>query len=450
MSDRSQWNRLGRKARLAVLVCGLSLAPCCLASGDDKAAGQKGQAVAKAVSAKATFLRREGPDIGSPWKVVEEKEPLKSGDLLLGLPGGVIESANGAVHLNTLADLSGLSPFPIIEDAVVLRDPAPNIDLEFTLDRGRVDLTNNKKQGPAHVRVHVRDTSWDLVLADPGSAIALEIYGRWPRGVPFSKEPSPKNVPTADLVFLVLKGHVTLKYKQHEYALKAPPGPALMEWDSLSGMDETPQNLDKLPAWAGDSAGNSPNAQMKQAALAHFRQLLMTKPIGEVLDDLLKSDNPTDRRLAIVGMGATDDLERLAKAMREAKHPDVWENGVLAFRHWIGRGPGQDQILYHGLLQRRSYTPVQVETILQLLHSYGDADLARPEIYQTLIDYLSHDVLPIRGLAYWHLVRLAPAGQEFGFNPLDPKDKREAAIQKWRKLIPPGKVPSRTTAGASK
>jgi hypothetical protein len=142
-------------------------------------------------------------------------------------------------------------------------------------------------------------------------------------------------------------------------------------------------------------------------------------------------------------MAALDQLDRLGKAAREAKHPDVLEDAVLALRQWIGRSPGQDQILYNGLVNKAGYKPVHAETVVQLLHSFGEADLASPETYQTLLDYLDHQHLAIRELAYWHLYRLVPAGRDIAYNPLDPREAREAAIQKWRKLLPPGTVPAR-------
>jgi hypothetical protein len=251
------------------------------------------------------------------------------------------------------------------------------------------------------------------------------------------------------LIFLVLSGEVSLKHGSREYLLTAPPGFALMEWDSVTGQDETPQRLEKLPPWA-TAGGDSPIAKAKREILERLRRRLASKPMGAVLDELLNSDQEAERRLAVNAMGALDDLERLGKALREAKHPDVWQNGVLALRHWIGRGPGQDQLLYKALVEVRHYSPVHAETVLQLLHSFDDAELARPETYQTLIDYLDHDQLGIRGLAYWHLSRLVPAGKELGYDPLGPKEAREAAIQKWRKLVPPGKVPSRPTTDKKK
>jgi hypothetical protein len=85
--------------------------------------------------------------------------------------------------------------------------------------------------------------------------------------------------------------------------------------------------------------------------------------------------------------------------------------------------------------------------VLQLLHSYGDEELSRPETYEVLIDYLKSDRLAIRGLAYWHLVRIVPSGRSIGYNPLDPKEKRDEAAAKWRELIPAGKLPKTGTEG---
>jgi hypothetical protein len=143
-------------------------------------------------------------------------------------------------------------------------------------------------------------------------------------------------------------------------------------------------------------------------------------------------------------MGATDDLPRLGKALRETKHPDVWDSGVVALRHWIGRGPGQDQILHARLLDNK-FTPVQAETVMQLLHSFSDDELTQPELYHSLIDYLDNETRAIRGLAYWHLIRLVPQGQNFGYNPLEDKAERAKAIEKWRKFIPKGKLPPKST-----
>ena len=430
--------------RRAQVVAIFALAAAALASpaaDKEPAASGKRVAAGKSATAKATILRREG-GVGTEWRPVDEKETLYTGDLLIGLPGAVLDSANGAVRLEFLSDLDELSPFPVKENAVVLGSN-PDFDVEFTLDRGRVDMVNTKKKGEAKVRFHVRDAVWDVTLAEPGSSVACELFGRWPRGVRFTRKPGPRDVPTASLLILALKGESSVKHEGCECAMAAPPGPALIEWDSVHGQDKSPQRLEKLPEWAESGKEDTPKAQQKKAILEKLRKMVAAKPIGEVLDELLASDDAQIRRMAIIAAGAIDDLERLGKALRETKHLDVWENGVLTLRHWIGRCPGQDQILYDRLVDKRNFSPVHAETVMQLLHSFGDDDLARPETYQMLIDYLDHDQLAIRGLSYWHLHRLVPAGKEFGYNPNSSKEEREQAIAKWRKLVPVGTVPAK-------
>ena len=79
---------------------------------------------------------------------------------------------------------------------------------------------------------------------------------------------------------------------------------------------------------------------------------------------------------------------------------------------------------------------------MQLLHSFGEAELAQPETLQALVSYLGSDRTSLRELAYWHLVRLLPAGKSVGYEPLAPKEKRDAAVKEWRKLVVPARPPS--------
>lgn len=279
--------------------------------------------------------------------------------------------------------------------------------------------------------------------------MAIELYGRWPAGVHFDKDPNTKEAPVSSMVFLVTDGHVNLRHGAFAYAMSAPPGPAMIEWDSTTGLDSAPRRLEQLPPWAM-KAPETPAGKARQAVLDRFRKTIVEKSVPATLDEFVNSKDSAERALAVRAMGAFDDLQRLANALREAKHLDVWDSGVVTLRHWIGRGPGQDQILYKGMLDSGQFNPVEAETVLQLLHSYGEADLARPETYETLIAYLNHDKLAIRGLAHWHLIRLVPAGKDIGYNPMEPKEKRAQAVEKWRALLPRGRVPERAKPDKAK
>jgi hypothetical protein len=58
-----------------------------------------------------------------------------------------------------------------------------------------------------------------------------------------------------------------------------------------------------------------------------------------------------------------------------------------------------------------------------------------------LINYLKHSRLPVRELARWHLMRLAPAGGDIVYDAASPAAQREQAFERWRALIPAGKLP---------
>jgi hypothetical protein len=403
---------------------------CLLAVGGLHAAEEP--IVGRLVSKKGTLLSRGKP--GQAWQTVEEKGELRAGDLLLGLPGTLIEDAKGAARLTFLTDLSGHSPYPILEAAVILHASADH-DLDFTLNRGRVDITNLKKKGAARVRIHFHDQDWQATLTEPGTRIVLQLNGRWAKGMPFHAKPGPKDVPAADLLFLVRKGQVELSHGSCSHLMSAPPGPALLHWDNRSESEESPRKLDELPDWAATEQSDSARSRRIKKNVEILRARVVESSPGETARALAKCDDPYLRKLGVITLGALDDLEGLGEVITGTKYADTWDDAVVVVRHWLGRCPCQDEIFCQRLIDKRGLKPVQAAGVMQLLHSFGDAELERPELYTTLVKYLGSDELGIRGLAHWHLVRLVPAGKKFGFNPLDPKDKRDKAREEWKKLI---------------
>src|SRR5262249_26268964 len=128
----------------------LALMVMVLARADAKQATPRGQA-GKHVTAAGMLLARETP--AKAWLTRKQGADVFSGDIVVGMPGAALDSKNGAVRLTLLSDLEGTSPFPVLESAVVLH-AAEGADLDFTLDRGRVELANRKDKGSAKVKVH--------------------------------------------------------------------------------------------------------------------------------------------------------------------------------------------------------------------------------------------------------------------------------------------------------
>ena len=58
-----------------------------------------------------------------------------------------------------------------------------------------------------------------------------------------------------------------------------------------------------------------------------------------------------------------------------------------------------------------------------------------------LIEYLRSERFGVRGLAHWHLKRLAPEGKKIAYNPNGTPEEIARGYAAWKKLIPSGKLP---------
>jgi hypothetical protein len=389
---------------------------------------------AKCDSPAGSFLRRAAGK--AAFEPLPANAVVAEGDLLVGLPGAVLTSGNGNVVVTSRADYEGTSPLPVLETAVGL-NPAAGVDLDVTLDRGRIDLTNRKPFGRSAVRVRFQKLQWVVGLDKPDTRVAVEVISRWPAGAAFHRTPADGNEPVGAAVLVVLAGSADVSDGKTTLALSAPPGPAMVEWSGTAA-PLAAARLDKLPAWADPTASATPAGKEVVDAAETLRMAFATGVIGPSLDKMLASAKPTERRVGLIAAGATDDLERLTRAVAD---PNNWDFAVSALRHWVGRGPGQDVVLFKHLVEARGFTPAQAETVVRLLHGFTAEDQARPETYEVLIEYLQNEQAGVRGLAAWHLARLAPAGKGIAYRPAATKAECEPAYRAWKALVPPGQLP---------
>ncbi len=398
----------------------------------------------KCVSAPGTLLCREG---AGPWKTAGE---VHTRDVLLALAGirADVEPASGTVRLSLRGNMPEQSPYPVLESSAVLHDSRA-YDLDLTLLGGRAVLTSAKKDGPARVWLRMPGEGWEIALDGPGATVALERYGRWPRGVPFSKDPLSAERPTNVLSLQMLKGQAEVRFGGHQQRLTAPPGPASLHWDSIAGADAGPQRREKVPVWADSSAQQPDDVKILRDVAAKYLASLKDKNAPAALQALLTSadaDNDKDRasltrEFAVLGMAATGALTGLTDALSTSHDHDVRLTAILALRHWIGSAPGRDLQLYQLLGTYANYPERQADTVMQLLHSPFDPN--DPVSYQTLIAYLQHDKLAVRELARWHLYRLVPAGARIAYDANGSPEERAKAAKEWKALVPDGELPRR-------
>jgi hypothetical protein len=399
----------------------------------------------KLVSQAGTLLARASDD--QQWKATGE---VFTRDHLMAIGGikAVLEPVPDSVRLMLLGNLPEQSPLPLLESSAILHD-SKAFDLDMTLLSGRAVVTNMKKNGAVKLWLRIPGEGWAVNLEGPGASVALELYGRWPNGVPFRKDPLSPERPISVLSFQVLKGQAEVSYAGRQQRLTAPPGPAFLNWDSVSGADNGPQRRETLPDWADKGASTADAATVRQIASKYLEFIKDKNPV-DALHSLLMSvdaEKGADRSAAltrefsVLGLAAIGALPVLADILSTSKDPEVRETVILAMRHWIGSAPGRDLQLYYMLLHYGKYPERHAETVLQLLHSPFDAN--DPVTYQTLIAFLQHDRLAIRELARWHLYRLVPQGASIAYDSHGTVEDRAKAAREWKQLIPDGEVPKK-------
>jgi hypothetical protein len=371
-----------------------------------------------------------------------------SRDLLLALPGMRATLGTKAVELTLWGHLPQWPGFSGLQSAVLLHDSGA-FDLDFTLHRGRVIVTNSKEKGAARVWLRLDGAAFQLTLNEPGDAVCLALYGFWPRGVPFSPTPRPEEVPARSLSLVVLKGQIDMKTGGVQQLLTAPPGPAYFHWDLVEGSGEGPRRQDVIPDWADRGAKAPPAAKPLVDVIEKYRDQAKHKDPRLALSDLLASaatENDKERaaamtEFAVFGMVAINQLDLVMAALADPNQPAARKAAVVALRHWIGDAPGNDQKLYQFLIDRQDYTRAQASTVLQLLHSPFAA--SEPDSYEILIAYLRHGKIAIRELAWWHLSRLVPEDLRAPYDPAAPDAELAKAQAAWKTLIPSGTIPMR-------
>ncbi len=398
-------------------------------------------AVARCASPAGTLLRRAHR--GKEWSAVPAQGDVAASDHLVALPGdrAAIEAHGGGVRITLWGNLPGPAAGPTMEAALVLHS-AKGLDLDVTLERGRIFVSNTRDAGPASARVRFEDHEWDIVL-EGGAEVSVERFAAWPRGTVFTVRLRPGEVPFSVVSLWVLKGSVALRtrHRSEQYSLHAPPGPAYFHWDSAGGLDPVPRRRDRLPPWADPAAPPKPGERELRATAERRRPLLSQAPVAKVIADEMEAADPPDRALAVYAAGALGELTPLVDALGNPRHPDVRAAAIPVLQHWLGESPRHLPELYRHLRERRGYTSNQAEIAVQLLLGFSDEALSLPETYETLIAYLRNPRLPIRELARWTLTQVVPAGRRIAFDPAGPPPEQERAFREWKQLIPDGKLP---------
>jgi hypothetical protein len=378
----------------------------------------------RAILVPPTVLLQRPPE-REIWQRLKPQTRVFSNDYLLSLPGYRSElRLDSGVHLLLWGNLPEFSRFPpVLESAVVLHVDR-DVDLDFTLDRGRVVLSNHKSAGAARVRLRFADEAWELTLPDQNTEVAAELVGIC---LPYSKEPGGGE-PELHLALLGLKGQAQVRIRYEECSL---PSPSMLTWDNAVGVSRSPLPLPRPPDWWTSTV---PLKTAMQAPLEGLTNRLALKNIDVAIAEAKNSPDAPNRVLALRCLGAMANYSSLLDCLADSKHPEVRTVAIEELRHLLGLTAKNDEKL-RSALKQKNFSDGQAQTILQLVHGISLEQWGNPTIRSTAVDYLMHDKLAIRQLTHTLLLALEPEGRKIPYDAAADSSSRERGHEAWKKLV---------------
>jgi hypothetical protein len=406
----------------------------------------------------SVLLQRQGETY--PWGVLRPESKVSTAQTLISLPGyRSLLALDSGVHLTLWGNLPEFSAFPpVLESVVMLHVPAAGTDLDFTLDRGRVVVANRKNPaGPARVRLRFLREAWELELPDHKSEVALELWGLPQKPADDRGRASP---PTC--LGLFTKGRVLVKTPRETLDLADH---SRVSWQNLEPEKAYRTALPELPAWWAKQPDNkTPKVQKALRSLLDWGEQLggsnaspekratptaETAPVVTTIKTQVEEvKDPDNQDVGVFFLAALDEVEPLVDCLKDRQNPNVRGATVLALQAWLSRG-GQHAAELVRILEKRGVARDKADLVVRLLHFYTPDALDRRQTYEELVNQLDDEEFLVRHLSFWQLDQLGVGGRlpaeakMIDYDPSWDAQKRQPAVEQWRKLVASGKVPSR-------
>lgn len=393
------------------------------------------------VKAPSLVLQRQRDT--EPWSRLRPGDQVYSASPLVCLPGyrGSVALDSGVELLlwGNLPEFDGSRP-PVLECRAMLHAPVDPLDLDVTLERGRVRISNAKTNGPARIRLRFQGEIWDLTLPDRASECCAELRTSPPRS------PSERG---ASWLGMFTKGRVRLRAAGKDWEL---PELSRVVWGSSPRAMLPPEKIPSLPEWWTnqlDPTRTSEEVQDICLALLDWSQWLdhsedaVNTIVNRLKERVEPEDTPTAQVIGTLFLGALETIIPLVDQLDGSPCPQVRGTAFWMLQRWLSRG-GDNRAALEQELRKKGLAKATVAVVVRLLGEFTPAEWQRPETYQTLIDYLDHESALVRVLAYRQFdVQFAGVSKQVAYDPLGDAAQRRNAVAKWKRLPPPEKIPDR-------
>lgn len=378
---------------------------------DGNAAPADSLGVGRLLANTDVMLRYE-PTADARWEQLVGGALLSAGDRLLAMPG--FGATFALSHGVTVRALSGTE--------LELPESSGEIPAVNLLYGRAVLMTAGRPDAQLHLRTAQQAS--ELIFRDAETTIAIEVSSRWATGLSPETDPLP---PIVDLY--VTRGRLAWKPagSDEEFVLEAP---AYQRWDGSEALAVDP--IEVIPAW---TTGMEELSQIDQRAVGAMKvHLQPDRPIELTLRELASNRRPEVVSLAVRCLAYAGNYAPLIDTLNDQSQRGSWDDHIRVLTHL---GARDDRSAAEVRMAFETRRPEGAADLDRMLWGYTDEQL-RGGAARQLVDFLDHDHLDYRVLAFWNLSRIT--GFTLYYRPEYPAPRREQYVQKWRQKLDAGLV----------
>jgi hypothetical protein len=193
-----------------------------------------------------------------------------------------------------------------------------------------------------------------------------------------------------------------------------------------------------VPDWLADK--KSPGSTNSYAKIFE-KEFDFEEPVSVSLTNAVKDRRPEFSRLAVACLALVGDHQGMIHALDRSEHEESRLAAINGLRTWLIQAPEHRATLQADLSQH--FHEDEALAIYRLLWGYGEQDARDRGASEQLVGWLSSESLPIRELAFYHILRLT--GRRNDYRPNSAPAHRKSAVNQWIRhlekdgaLLPPG------------
>ncbi len=355
------------------------------------------------------------------WRRVVPGATFNTGDKLLALP-----TFRPTVSLAAGVSLA-LVPETLVEFESV-DDGVPVVRLHY----GRMVMMTTGKAG-MKVKLALGPATGTVVFDDADATVAAEVRPfHLPGSDPEKVEPrlaiSLYGV-SGDASWTPPRGEAVKLHAPAQLTLSAGPAPSTDR---------------ELPKWIGAEPISPIDAG---AAKALSDSLDGQRSVTQVLLEMAGHRRQENRSLAARSLALIDEFEPLVSLLSDKDERSVWPIQIETLQAALARGPAVAAKVRSAFERRRGKDGSE---LYRMLCGFSKENLADGAAVK-LVDYLDHDDMDFRVLAFYNLHQIA--GATFNYRPEQASASRIQSVRRWREQLkegllgskpttPPGKLPA--------